>query len=67
MFERILDTLLVNLSAVVLVSKNGMSWSVMELVESLTELSWLKSTSIEKIIIKKPFIYTGFSITNLTV
>ena len=31
--------LLVNLTAVVFVSENGMSWEVIELVDSLTELN----------------------------
>jgi hypothetical protein len=38
-FEGIFEMLLVNLTAVVLVSENGMSWEVMVFVDSLTELN----------------------------
>ena len=66
-FDGILDTLFVNLTAVVLRNENGMSWEVIELVDILTEVTWLKSSSESKLTLKYPLTSREFSITNCRV
>jgi hypothetical protein len=53
-FDGILETLFVNLTVLMFIKEKGIIWEEIEVVESLTEVICVKSSSEGKFPLKKP-------------